>query len=400
MKSRIVFIENYSREQAWQDRRFIMELISPAVMQLTGQPVEPLIDTVKHLPVLLHFQKLVPGGWEKHYFELPSPATAWLERRFGSPRLVISYEMPVWLRRFLDTRHIPWIDIRLSPLRFSHDLMLAVRSSCRALQAHLLAHQIPLSTIRLHATQMQASARRLIRLQAPGSVAGFSNSLVFIGQTVSDAALLAPPRRILTLSDFAEQIKALAADRSRIYYHPHPYAAEHALREAENLKNITGHSVSLTGLETASLLALEGDVKLTGISSGLLQEAEYFGLKTHPLYPPVCPLEGDEACAQYYIDDLMNTRFWEGILAEGRSTYRAGPGHANRLRHLHNLWFSYGSYMRERNENQVLEHRLARVEHVCYELSQRQYGWRRLSRAIRYRIFPEKKLKSLFRSDG
>src|ERR1700761_4745757 len=78
--------------------------------------------------------------WASSYTGMP--ASAELDRHVLDRlrrRFCIGYEMPPWLIRLLDEHALPYVDIRLHPVRFMDDLMFAVRASQPATQAALLA---------------------------------------------------------------------------------------------------------------------------------------------------------------------------------------------------------------------------------------------------------------------
>ena len=53
-------------------------------------------------------------------------------------RFCIGYEMPPWLAHLLEAAEIPYVDIRLHPIRFLDDLIFAVRASDPVTRAALL----------------------------------------------------------------------------------------------------------------------------------------------------------------------------------------------------------------------------------------------------------------------
>ncbi|MEB5742674.1 hypothetical protein MXF09_23560 [Klebsiella aerogenes] len=389
------FAEDYLREFAWQDRRFMMKLFAPVILDATGFPLHPLIDTVNDRQALEAFKTLASGTWEKHAAHLPEAAASWLANRLNASACVISYEMPGWLRALLDEQHILWIDIRLSPLRFSLDLMLAVRCSNSHIMSRLSAGQISRATLHREATKMAASARRLMRIRNTCAEMYFENSLVFVGQTAEDASLLCNDGYRLTMSDFAPTLRTLASSRKQILYHPHPYAGEHAKRECRVLADILEQDAQLTRCETSELLSLDADILLTGISSGLLQEAMLFGQTSQTLHRPVCPLEGENAYAQYYLNDLMTPAFWSGALLPGGVTHLSTEGPPDELRKLHALWFTHDRYLQERGPSPLhhphLAGRLALLEQRLDELETRKAC--RLCRAVSWCLQSIKKLK-------
>ena len=58
-----VFAENYLRASSREDRRFIMELLGPAIQEASGCPLHPLIDTEREPEAVAAFCRLAPGGW-------------------------------------------------------------------------------------------------------------------------------------------------------------------------------------------------------------------------------------------------------------------------------------------------------------------------------------------------
>ncbi|MEW5494358.1 hypothetical protein ABGT23_01710 [Enterobacter cloacae] len=383
----VVFAENYLRDTAWQDRRFIMELIKEAVEEGYGLPLTPLINSSDDMRI---FRNLAPAPWTESYFELPAQAEAWLTVHMRECSLVISYEMPEWMRVFLDRHHIPWLDIRLSPLRFSLDLMLAVRSSDESTNTFLRSAGIAGQTIRMFASQMRASSRRLLNMHSEDSDDHFRNSLVFIGQTASDAALIAPPGKLLSVSDYSRRLKMLSEGKEHIYYHPHPFAGEHQTYEIRTLSEVTGREVRRTDTGTSALLAMRPGAVLTGISSGLLQEANYFHQRCEILFRPICPLEGDLAYAQFYIADLMSANFWRNVSCPGAIPFMASQGIANQLRYLHNLWFSFDNHIMEKGPGKAFAESSRNQREMLINLETRllnlERSWKRLSGSTVFRM--------------
>lgn len=250
----------------------------------------------------------------------------------------------------------------------------------------------------MYATQMGASARRLLHIHLPQKSVDFHDSLVFIGQTASDAALISPPGRLLTVSDYTDQLKVLAEGKNRIYYHSHPFGGEHQTHEVQVLGEIIGREILQTELSTNMLLAIEPGALLTGISSGLLQEAHYFNQRSEILFRPVCPLEGESAYAQFYIADLMSPDFWRNVMFPGVTPFSAGQGVANQFRYLHDLWFSYDNHIMEKGPGKILVESSRRHTDVLINLEARlinlEQSWQRLSGNTVFRML--KSVRRLF----
>src|SRR5690606_38523777 len=75
------------------------------------------------------------------------------------------------------------------------------------------------------------------------------------------------------------------------------------------------------------ILSAEEDIHLIGISSGLLQEAAWFGKTAHTLFKPFVPLAGQDdtgmqAYQQVHYHSWISPGFWHQLLTPGRRATR------------------------------------------------------------------------------
>lgn len=340
--SNVFFLENYLRDDGWQDREFIFDLLKDVVFYSGGRELERISNEERNI-----FKELVGDAWVDSYFDISIEAKNHLIGLLTINSLIFCYEMPEWMKSFLNERKIDYIDIRLSPVRCSLDMMIAVRSNNDTINSVLSKNKIKKRDIEMFTTQVAASVRREQRY-AQTDYKRFKNSLVFVGQTRNDAALIAPNGKVLNVGDYSFQLKAKSKEYDKIFYHAHPFAGEHANSEIQALEKIMGKMVVLSNVNTYDLLACDKNITYIGISSGLLQEAEIFGGKCEFLYQPICQIDGDFAYSQYYVDDIMNHCLWRSIFYNDVSIFTRSPGRENHLRKLHKLWFAHDVYMYQR----------------------------------------------------
>ena len=96
-------------------------------------------------------------------------------------RFCVGYEMPPWLVRLLDEQAIPYVDIRLHPVRFMDDLMFAVRASRIETQATLLPMAVLESEVIVTAGLREAMCRFISEARVP------DNTLLVVGQRRFDS---------------------------------------------------------------------------------------------------------------------------------------------------------------------------------------------------------------------
>src|SRR5690606_9229595 len=68
-------------------------------------------------------------GWVKTYFSIPSAAEEYFFRSIPSDSVIIGYEMPPLLLTSLVRRAFRYIDFRISSIRFSRDMYVALESN-------------------------------------------------------------------------------------------------------------------------------------------------------------------------------------------------------------------------------------------------------------------------------
>jgi hypothetical protein len=178
------------------------------------------------------------------------------------------------------------LDVEVHAWRFEPTLTLRVRTNDEALAAVLQAIELPEETAWNAAAGLGAWFAR----RNPPTV--FDPALrvgLFVGQTQVDLSLVRGGVRLRPV-DVVTQVAALARDVDVLLVKPHPYepSPEHLLPLLEAVPNARWCTDNIYALLCCDNLAW-----VTGLSSGALQEAPFFGKSAHGL---LVPDRDDPAC--------------------------------------------------------------------------------------------------------
>jgi len=294
-------------------------------------------------------------SWRRHHHGIPEPAGDYLMQQVPEGTLILGMELPPWLRSLCDRQHVTYIDIRVSPLRFARDLYMAVRSNDQDLFDRIRTFAVPDDECRLEASAMAASIRCHQRSLLSAGRHGFAlgTSLVYVGQMPTDAALVVEDGSVLRCAMFAERLRALD-DGRRLWYKPHPYAGAFAEEERTVLEHIFGRRAEICMQNIYQVLSAGEDVRLVGLTSGVMQEAPYFGKIAHAMHAPATRIAGDSGAydeggyLQIRFEDYLAPIFWHRVLAPERSAPRVPRLpviQSNQLREGLGLWWDYSKYM-------------------------------------------------------
>lgn len=357
----VVCLDDLLRNDFWPAREFVYDLVRVPVFSAAG------IDIAKG-PRNGFRSNLLPGfeldrfiglaggeSWARLFQGVPEAAAQYLRRHLPANALVLSYEMPPWLQKVLDAHGCDWLDVRMSPLRFASDLIVALRTNNPRLYAAAHAFSLPAHQVAGEAALLAAKLRYPLRYQ-PISGA-MDEQCVYIGQTESDASLLADNGRFVRAIDYADTLKKLAV-AGPLQYKPHPMGGEFAKQEVQALERITHKKVLLCETDTYELLAREDKIILVGLSSGVLQEAAWFGRDAYALFRPICQARFDaESDASGYLQipshQFMSQPLWSALLGSaGAQPPLVVPPRPNHLRELHNTWWGYSTAMLRNSEFQ------------------------------------------------
>lgn len=354
----IVCFDDILREPLWPGKAFFYDLLRLPIRMACGLDIKNsprgngesnLLEGFDAGTFISMCRPSGEVGWVANYNGIPDEAQAYLLKFIPERAVVLTYEMTPWLKTLLKMNRIPFIDIRISPLRFARDLYLAVETTLPGAGERIGSYVVDDDEIRLEAALVTASVRCLRRYQ--GRSRRLDNCLIYIGQTEEDTSLISPENKVFRIEDFADRVTEIVKSYAGLLYKPHPYAGDFAAREGRRLAEITGKPLQLCHDNAYELLGSDDDLALMGISSGFLQEAEYFGKTAFPLHDHVCRFgSGDGEFLQFRFEDFISPYFWYRFLgADGpEPKIKSLPPVAhNHLRQLHNVWWGYSDYLQD-----------------------------------------------------
>jgi hypothetical protein len=231
-------------------------------------------------------------------------------------RFCIGYEMPPWLVRLLDEHAVPYVDVRLHPVRFLDDLIFAVRGSCAETQAGLLTMAMLESEVIVTAGLREAMCQFISEARVP------ENTLLVAGQRRFDSTQIVAGG-FFEAEPLAPEIHAICARYETVLLKPHPLDRHHSLLEVA-----AGAPTRVLGViddNIYRMMAMPQISAVLTVNSGVAHEAPYFGKRVHTLLPlPMRPAWGEtalrgpaaEAGAHASLDDIVLTPdFWRTLLA-------------------------------------------------------------------------------------
>jgi hypothetical protein len=226
-------------------------------------------------------------------------------------RFCIGYEMPPWLVRLLDEHAVPYIDLRLHPVRFLDDLLFAGRASVAETQAALLSMAVWESEVFATAGLREAMCRYTSEARVP------DNTLLVAGQRRFDSTQIVDGGFFDAMPRAAE-IHAICARYPAVVLKPHPLDRHHSLLEVAAAA--PARVIGVIDDNVYRMLSLPQISAVLTVNSGLAHEALYFGKHVHALTPLPIRLAWRGAAvgavSHASLDDVVLTPdFWRVVLA-------------------------------------------------------------------------------------
>lgn len=279
---------------------------------------------------LAHFRSLAQAGchaessdlWLATYHRMPDTALDYLFGHLPDNALILSSEMPPWLRKACEERKQAFLDIRQSPLGFGRDSFIALDTNDGTLRSRLVACAISEEELRLEAGLLSANMR-IHRAQLEESMRHTFNldgTLIYLWQAPWDTSLLQPDGRVLHISDFANPLKDLARGRRLLFMRDFTdtHTADLLEKERAALSALLDQPIQFCPQNIYQVLTGHDDSELVSINTGAHQEASYFHKPSHAFAPPVTPLTSHAGLAGYlqvHFQDILAPAFWHQILA-------------------------------------------------------------------------------------
>ncbi|GGI20996.1 hypothetical protein GCM10008066_26800 [Oxalicibacterium faecigallinarum] len=296
------------------------------------------------------------SSWEHLNFTIPESARVYLRTCIPQNTLLLGVEMPAWFKAWSIESNIDYIDLRISPVRFARDFYIAIDTNNPEIYERIQKHAVPEEEIRLEATAMTAStlAQQWALDRQDRYPLDLDDTLIYVGQTSFDAAIIGAPGKHLRCQDFANDLLKLASKPWRkILYKPHPFDDGFSSEERKALEAIMQRPLSICLNNSYQIISSSACTELVSISSGVLQEAEFFGKTTHWLHQPLVPLAWPQDAyqngryLQVHFQTILAPSFWHQILAPDQTAPRVPqlptltPSYG---RELLDTWWDYSKF--------------------------------------------------------
>jgi hypothetical protein len=249
--------------------------------------------------------------WADCYRELPRSAEldAILVDRLRH-RFCIGYELPPYLTGLLSSVGVPYIDLRLHPVRFLDDLLFAVRASEPPTRTAILEMAEPEAEVIITAGLREAMCHMISEAKVP------ANTLIVVGQRPLDCSQIVDGGFFDALPRAAE-IRSICDRYAAVLLKPHPLEPSHSLLEiAAGAPKV----VAVVNDNLYRLMSLPQVAAVLTVNSSVAYEAPYFGKHVHNLAPLPMRLgwrgTADEPNLYASVNDqVLSTDFWRLVLA-------------------------------------------------------------------------------------
>ncbi len=234
-------------------------------------------------------------------------------------QVCIGYELPPYLVAELDAADIPYVDLRIHPVRFLDDLLFAVRARHPDTQAELLDMAMAEGEVIATAGLREATCQMNTESALP------HDTLVVLGQRPMDATQIVAGRFFDAFDHIAAIVRICAGHRA-VLLKPHPQEQEHSLLVAT--AGAASNVIGVTGDNLYRLLSLPQVTAVLTVNSSAAYEVPYFGQQVHALAPLPLRLawRGDVAVSGHCaargmdrhasLDDrVLTADFWRSVLA-------------------------------------------------------------------------------------
>ena len=223
----------------------------------------------------------------------------------------LAYEMPPWLVRLLDEHAVPYVDLRLHPVRFLDDLLFAARASVLETQAALRSMAVQESEVFATAGLREAMCRFISEARVP------DNTLLVAGQRRFDSTQIVGGT-FFDAFPLAAEIHAICARYPAVVLKPHPLDRHHSLLEVAAAA--PARVIGVIDDNVYRMLSLPQISAVLTVNSGLAHEAPYFGKHVHALAPlPIrfgwLGAAPDVGCHASLDDFVLTPDFWRMVLA-------------------------------------------------------------------------------------
>lgn len=243
--------------------------------------------------------------------QISQEAEEYLAKTFKDYFIIFYHGNPKVLD-ILNKYQITYINIQNSSHKFLEDLHFHMNTNINGIFEKLLKYKLPESAIYMNAARVKSCyGNQLINKN------GYKkNSLLICGQTDNDISLV-NNNHFVCFEDYKEEILGIISKYEHVYYKKHPYAK----KDDKNQKFIkTIPNIEYINENFYALMANPAITGVCALSSGVLEEAEYFRKNIHVLSHKFFEYNKDTNnpdIKKFTVlkDDYFSPTFWADILS-------------------------------------------------------------------------------------
>jgi uncharacterized membrane protein YkvA (DUF1232 family) len=293
--------------------RWLADLIRPQVRLASGIDLGTITADSISTDALARFvdEPDPVAGWARRFEgrDLPDELIEFYRARLHDA-FCVTFEAPPYLLEVFAHLHVPFLDIRIHPVRFLDDLIFAVRAAGPQMQAYLRQEALPESSMYVQAGIRAATARGI-----SAKIAG-EDALLVIGQARHDGTQITNGR-FADATLYLDDIEAIGGRHRTILLKPHPYDPHHSL--IERVRRAFPHA-RVARDNVYSLLSAPEVTEVLTFNSSVAYEASFFGkpvrtLLARPFDVAFREHEGRQGCHESIGDHLLDVDFWRYALA-------------------------------------------------------------------------------------
>lgn len=272
---------------------------------------------------------------------------------------VIGYEMPQWLENISAELSDIHLNVRWSPIRFCSDMFVCMRGTESAVKSIPNDSRFDLDTVErdLEILKSKVLANHVVqsslRQGSNEQLGDMNGCLIYVGQAPFDYANVSETGQLLRVKAYEKELVEIFRNyrANQIYYLKHPYYSKFSEKERQDLSHLANTDIPYY-LGNSYELLIRSSISLVGLSSGLLQEASYFGGAATFLFQPYTKITFSEQYAEeefvpVYFGALLSPMFWSTVLGnESMVSCLNFPKESNFTRQIFNNWYSYPVYQR------------------------------------------------------
>ncbi|WP_323011598.1 hypothetical protein [Castellaniella sp.] len=267
--------------------------------------------------------------WNATYYRVNGKALDYLFEYIPQNSLVMSFDLPPWMKQACSERGVIFLDFRNSPLRFGQDVYIALHTNDETLRTRIVDNQVSKEELRLEAALLAANMgiHRGRRAENLCYYFDLEDAFIYVGQHRLDSALWTRQGRYLQCTDYAERLYELARGHRVLYLadwgmnlKPEENVETVAAQARSELSKALGLQVDPCPQSIYQVLSAHENFILAGLSAPALQEAIWFDRKNvHQMVPSEVSLDGDgisaaDAYSQIHFQDFIAPGFWHCLL--------------------------------------------------------------------------------------